>query len=139
MLPSTDIEKKSVKLNFDIAGAKGNEEVKIEVLDDGKVIRTVEQKLRDAIEIDVPDAALWSPESPKLYHLNISLSNGGRVLDQVKSYFALRKVDVRKDECGYNRICLNNQPIFQYGPLDQGWWPDGLLTPPSEEAMLWGN
>ena len=137
VLPSTDIEKKSVKLNFDIAGAKGNEEVKIEVLDDGKVIRTVEQKLRDAIEIDVPDAALWSPESPKLYHLNISLSNGGRVLDQVKSYFALRKVDVRKDECGYNRICLNNQPIFQYGPLDQGWWPDGLLTPPSEEAMLW--
>lgn len=73
----------------------------------------------------------------KLYHLNIVLSNGGRVLDRVKSYFALRKVDVRKDECGYNRICLNNQPIFQYGPLDQGWWPDGLLTPPSEEAMLW--
>ena len=49
----------------------------------------------------------------------------------------MRKVDVCKDECGYNRICLNNQPIFQYGPLDQGWWPDGLLTPPSEEAMLW--
>lgn len=69
--------------------------------------------------------------------LNIVLSNGGRVLDWVKSYFALRKVDARKDECGYNRICLNNQPIFQYGPLDQGWWPDGLLTPPSEEAMLW--
>ena len=89
------------------------------------------------MEIDVPNAVLWSPESPKLYHLNIVLSNGGRVLDRVKSYFALRKVDVRKDECGYNRICLNNQPIFQYGPLDQGWWPDGLLTPPSEEAMLW--
>ena len=89
------------------------------------------------MEIDVPNAVLWTPESPKLYHLNIVLSNGGRVLDRVKSYFALRKVDARKDECGYNRICLNNQPIFQYGPLDQGWWPDGLLTPPSEEAMLW--
>ena len=137
VLPSTDIERKSVKLAFDIIGAKGNEEVKIEVLDDGKVIKTVEQKLRDVMEIDVPNAVLWSPESPKLYHLNIVLSNGGRVLDRVKSYFALRKVDVRKDECGYNRICLNNQPIFQYGPLDQGWWPDGLLTPPSEEAMLW--
>ena len=137
VLPSTDIERKSVKLAFDIIGAKGNEEVKIEVLDDGKVIKTVEQKLTNAMEIDVPNAVLWSPESPKLYHLNIVLSNGGRVLDRVKSYFALRKVDVRKDECGYNRICLNNQPIFQYGPLDQGWWPDGLLTPPSEEAMLW--
>ena len=137
VLPSTDIERKSVKLAFDIIGAKGNEEVKIEVLDDGKVIKTVEQKLTNAMEIDVPNAVLWSPESPKLYHLNIVLSNGGRVLDRVKSYFALRKVDARKDECGYNRICLNNQPIFQYGPLDQGWWPDGLLTPPSEEAMLW--
>ena len=122
VLPSTDIERKSVKLAFDIIGAKGNEEVKIEVLDDGKVIKTVEQKLSNAMEIDVPNAVLWSPESPKLYHLNIVLSNGGRVLDRVKSYFALRKVDVRKDECGYNRICLNNQPIFQYGPLDQGWW-----------------
>ena len=115
VLPSTDIERKSVKLAFDIIGAKGNEEVKIEVLDDGKVIKTVEQKLTNAMEIDVPNAVLWSPESPKLYHLNIVLSNGGRVLDRVKSYFALRKVDVRKDECGYNRICLNNQPIFWCG------------------------
>ena len=137
VLPSTDIERKSVKLAFDIIGAKGNEEVKIEVLDDGKVIKTVEQKLTNAIEIDVPNAVLWSPESPKLYHLNIVLSNGGRVLDRVKSYFALRKVDVRKDECGYNRICLNNQPIFQYGPLDQGWWPDGLYTAPTDEALLY--
>ena len=137
VLPSTDIERKSVKLAFDIAGAKGNEEVKIEVLDDGKVIKTVEQKLTNAMEIDVPNAVLWSPESPKLYHLNIVLSNGGRVLDRVKSYFALRKVDVRKDECGYNRICLNNQPIFQYGPLDQGWWPDGLYTAPTDEALLY--
>ena len=137
VLPSTDIERKSVKLAFDIIGAKGNEEVKIEVLDDGKVIKTVEQKLTNAMEIDVPNAVLWSPESPKLYHLNIVLSNGGRVLDRVKSYFALRKVDVRKDECGYNRICLNNQPIFQYGPLDQGWWPDGLYTAPTDEALLY--
>lgn len=91
MLPSTDIEKKSVKLNFDIAGAKGNEEVKIEVLDDGKVIRTVEQKLRDAIEIDVPDAALWSPESPKLYHLNISLSNGGQCFRSGKELLCFEK------------------------------------------------
>ena len=137
VLPSTDIERKSVKLAFDIIGAKGNEEVKIEVLDDGKVIKTVEQKLTNAMEIDVPNAVLWSPESPKLYHLNIVLSNGGRVLDRVKSYFALRKVDARKDECGYNRICLNNQPIFQYGPLDQGWWPDGLYTAPTDEALLY--
>ena len=137
VLPSTDIERKSVKLAFDIIGAKGNEEVKIEVLDDGKVIKTVEQKLTNAIEIDVPNAVLWSPESPKLYHLNIVLSNGGRVLDRVKSYFALRKVDAPKDECGYNRICLNNQPIFQYGPLDQGWWPDGLYTAPTDEALLY--
>lgn len=137
VLPSADIEKKSVKLDFNIAGVKGSEALKIEVLEDGKVVKTVEQKINDNVEINVPNAVLWTPEAPKLYHLNITLIDKGRVLDQVKSYFALRKVDTRKDTCGYNRICLNNQPIFQYGPLDQGWWPDGLLTPPSEEAMLW--
>lgn len=137
VLPSADIEEKSVKLDFNIAGVKGSETLKIEVLEDGKVVKTVERKVHDNVEINVPNAVLWTPETPKLYHLNITLTDKGRVLDQVKSYFALRKVDTRKDTCGYNRICLNNQPIFQYGPLDQGWWPDGLLTPPSEEAMLW--
>ncbi len=81
-------------------------------------------------------AILWSPNSPKLYDMNITLSRKGKVIDEVSSYFAMRKISVDRDECGYKRVFLNNKPIFQYGPLDQGWWPDGLLTPPTEEAML---
>ena len=137
VLPTADIHKKTVSLDISVAKAKGGEKVKVELLDEGKVVGTTEQKLASKIEMEVPEAVLWSPSSPKLYHLNIELLSQGQVIDQVKSYFAMREVSIRKDECGYQRICLNGDPIFQYGTLDQGWWPDGLLTPPSEEAMLW--
>ena len=93
--------------------------------------------LGDRIELDVPNAVLWSPASPKLYRIKARLTRGNKLLDEVGSYFALREVSIVKDTCGYNRVGLNGNPIFQYGTLDQGWWPDGLLTPPSEEAMLW--
>lgn len=137
VLPTADIHKKTVSLDISVAKAKGGEKVKVELLDEGKVVGTTEQKLASKIEMEVPEAVLWSPSSPKLYHLNIELLSQGQVIDQVKSYFAMREVSIRKDKCGYQRICLNGDPIFQYGTLDQGWWPDGLLTPPSEEAMLW--
>lgn len=137
VLPTADIHKKTVSLDISVAKAKGGEKVKVELLDEGKVVGTTEQKLASKIEMEVPEAVLWSPSSPKLYHLNIELLSQGQVIDKVKSYFAMREVSIRKDECGYQRICLNGDPIFQYGTLDQGWWPDGLLTPPSEEAMLW--
>ncbi len=73
----------------------------------------------------------WSPDSPTLYDLEISLKSG----DTVHSYFAMRKVDVQKDTAGVNRIFLNNHPLFMIGPLDQGWWPDGLYTAPTDEAL----
>ena len=128
VLPTADIHKKTVSLDISVAKAKGGEKVKVELLDEGKVVGTTEQKLASKIEMEVPEAVLWSPSSPKLYHLNIELLSQGQVIDKVKSYFAMREVSIRKDECGYQRICLNGDPIFQYGTLDQGWWPDGLLT-----------
>ncbi len=70
---------------------------------------------------------LWSPDSPHLYDLSVSIGD-----DKVLGYFAMRKVSVEN-----GRLCLNHQPFFQIGPLDQGYWPDGLYTPPSDEAMLW--
>ncbi|MGV3508194.1 MAG: glycoside hydrolase family 2 TIM barrel-domain containing protein, partial [Sphingobacteriaceae bacterium] len=78
---------------------------------------------------------LWTPEHPTLYQLEIDLKSGDKTIDKVKSYFAMRKISVGKDEFGYQRLLLNNKPVFQYGTLDQGWWPDGLLTPPSDKAM----
>ena len=80
---------------------------------------------------------LWSPDEPNLYDLQVELlAADGTVLDSVKSYTALRDLGKAKDANGNLRFTLNGKPIFHWGPLDQGWWPDGLLTPPSDEAML---
>ncbi len=137
ILPTADIAKGSVTLDFDVARATGTEKVKIEVLDGGKSVSSVEMPLSGKVELSVPNAQLWTPQNPKLYHINVELVSKGKTVDKVHSYFALREVGIVKDECGYKRIALNGETIFQYGPLDQGWWPDGLLTPPSEEAMIW--
>ena len=72
----------------------------------------------------------WSPENPKLYHFTAKYGK-----DEIKGYFGMRKIEKRKDGRGHLRFFLNNKPYFMIGTLDQGWWPDGLLTPPSEEAM----
>ncbi|MCH7397014.1 beta-galactosidase [Belliella sp. DSM 107340] len=86
--------------------------------------------------ITIDNPKVWSPSDPFLYDVTISLRSGKKVLDQVKSYSALRKISVQKDQNGIERMMLNNEFLFQYGPLDQGWWPDGLYTAPSEAAML---
>jgi hypothetical protein len=88
----------------------------------------------ETITIPVEDARLWSPDDPFLYDLSVTLQRAGNSLDQVDSYFAMRKISIEPDEAGVARIMLNGEPIFQYGPLDQGYWPDGILTPPSDDA-----
>ena len=88
------------------------------------------------LRLQVPDPHPWSPDDPYLYPLTITLEKNGQVLDRVESYFAMRKFSLLPDSQGRMRVALNNQPIFLYGPLDQGYFPDGLYTAPSEEAML---
>ncbi len=86
--------------------------------------------------LSVPQPKLWSPNNPFLYNLAVALvDKDGNVLDDVKSYFGFRKIALGKDEKGYTRLKLNGKFLFQFGPLDQGWWPDGLYTPPSDEAL----
>src|SRR5205823_1885741 len=87
------------------------------------------------VTLKVAKPRLWSPDSPRLYNATVQLARGNQHIDLVTSYFAMRKVSVGKDEKGVPRLMLNDKPLFQIGPLDQGWWPDGLLTPPSDEAM----
>lgn len=137
MCPETNIENSTVKLHFDIAESVGDESLLVKVFDGEKNILTSEQKLGKDIELQIPGLVWWSPENPKLYDLEVSLCRNGRTLDKVTSYFAMRDVSIVRDEAGYKRICLNGKPVFHYGTLDQGWWPDGLLTPPSPEAMIW--
>ncbi len=89
------------------------------------------------ISLEIPAAKLWSPAEPNLYNLQIELVDAnGKVLDAVKSYVAMREFGKAKDAKGHWRFTLNGKPIFHWGPLDQGWWPDGLLTPPSDAAMI---
>ena len=87
------------------------------------------------VRLTVTDPKLWSPESPFLYELEIGLKHGKKVVDSVRGYTALRKSSEVRDSEGFRRIGLNNEPYFQYGPLDQGWWPDGLYTAPTDEAL----
>jgi len=90
------------------------------------------------IELAIPGAQLWSPAHPNLYDLEITLLDArGQVLDTVTSYAGIREVGTVRDPDGHLRFTLNGEVIFHFGTLDQGWWPDGLLTPPSDEAMAW--
>lgn len=78
---------------------------------------------------------LWSPESPFLYDLEIKLISKGKVIDNIVTYFGMRKISIKKDINGTRRMMLNNKEYFQFGTLDQGWWPDGLYTAPSDDAL----
>lgn len=85
--------------------------------------------------LHIPNARLWSPDDPFLYDLTVQIRRGKRVIDEIKSYFGMRKISVATGNDGIKRMMLNNKFVFQYGPLDQGWWPDGLYTAPTDEAL----
>ncbi|MDR3715800.1 MAG: glycoside hydrolase family 2 TIM barrel-domain containing protein [Puia sp.] len=85
--------------------------------------------------LPVKDAHLWSPANPFLYQLTIQLKKTNRIIDEVQSYFGMRKISIDKDEKGVERICLNNKPYYNLGTLDQGFWPEGLYTAPTDEAL----
>lgn len=135
LYPVTDIDKRQVALHVDLAGAKGGEEIRVKVLDNGQQLVEKSFPASGEILLDIPSPKLWSPESPNLYQMEVTLTRKNTILDQADSYFAMRKISMVKDAQGFHRLQLNNETVFQYGTLDQGWWPDGLLTPPSAEAM----
>src|SRR5262249_7870565 len=78
---------------------------------------------------------LWSPDAPFLYDLRVELRRGDQLVDSVRSYFGMRKVAIGPDDKGTTRLLLNGKFVFQVGPLDQGFWPDGLYTAPTDEAL----
>jgi hypothetical protein len=107
----------------------------VKLLEAGKVIAGAKGVAGKELRLGVDNPKLWSPDSPYLYDMQVSLSKGGRVADQVKSYSAFRKISIKKDAQGIARMQLNDKDLFHYGPLDQGWWPDGLYTAPTDEAL----
>ena len=111
-------------------GAADTTPVVVTAFLDGEVVATAEgTALKTTVKI--PDPKPWSPDSPVLYDLTITFGD-----DVVKSYVGLRETTVARDDSGDLRFHLNGKPLFHWGTLDQGWWPDGLLTPPSDAAML---
>ena len=111
--------------------------VNISVVDKGEKVAMLESPVNETALLQLDDPELWSPGSPFLYELKLTLLDpSGKEIDHVESYFGMRKISLRKKD-GKMVMHLNNKPLFHYGPLDQGWWPDGLHTPPSDEAMAY--
>ena len=128
-----DLDSTVVVVKVDASSADG---VRVRVLSDGEKVADELGRVGEAMPVVVQNAKRWSPDDPHLYDLEVELLDGeDTIIDKVDSYFGMRKIEVRKDDAGINRLMLNNEVLFQYGPLDQGWWPDGLYTPPSDEAM----
>lgn len=114
-----------------------NDEIRtlsLTVFDGGEEIICKDISLDEDVEI--PGFKLWSPEEPNLYYFTLEIKKDGKILDSVKSYFGMRKYSFGTDKFGILRLFLNNEPYFQRGLLDQGYWPDGGLTPPCDEAMI---
>jgi len=129
----TDIDNGEVRFDFKVVGSELDEEVEIDVFDGDKRVASVEDYINKPVTIKMPKGfKLWCPESPNLYTFKIRYER-----DTFSGYFGMRKFEKRKDSNGHLKFFLNNRPCFLMGTLDQGWWPDGLLTPPSEEAMAY--
>jgi hypothetical protein len=130
-IPDIDGSTVSVKVN---TSSPGN--VTLTVRDGDNIITKETGSSDKTFTLSIPSAKLWSPDEPNLYDLDISLSEQGEETDRVSGYFGMRKFS-RGMVDGHPAVLLNNKPLYMYGPLDQGWWPDGLLTPPSYKAMVY--
>lgn len=127
-----DIDASSLEISADY---DGEAMLRVTAYDGEKCVASAEFDKKGVLAI--PEQKLWSPENPFLYDLKLELVAGDKVIDEVKSYFGMRKYSLGKDSKGKVRLCLNNEPYFQRGLLDQGYWPDGGLTAPDDEALIY--
>lgn len=129
-----DFDRKMLKIRANLQNIKTSDKIRITVLDGDNKVGSQDFSTTD-ISLPVPFAIAWTPQNPKLYKLEIAVIRKGKPVDVVRSYFGLRKISIGKDAQGIPRMLLNNEFVFQYGPLDQGWWPDGLYTAPTDAAL----
>ncbi len=133
---TADIDRGTLTVKTKVADAPEGW-VEATLKDGDEVVSRMRGAAGNDITLLVLSPKLWDPKTPFLYDLVVTLRGYGPEgkVDEVKSYAAMRKISTREDKDGFVRIQLNNRDIFPLGPLDQGWWPDGLYTPPSDEAM----
>jgi beta-galactosidase/beta-glucuronidase len=131
-----DIDNETVSITINAENTKQGDYARVKTSLNGVLVSDLKSSVLSKIDIKVPNAKLWTPDEPTLYDLEITLYRDGKAVDTVRSYFAMRKISVRRDPvAGVTRIQLNNKDIVQFGLLDQGYWPDGLYTAPSDEAL----
>ena len=138
LLITPDFARGQVAVRLDCAGSVRRAKGRVEVLRGGKVIAKGEvADWREPVVLGLPrPLAPWSPDSPELYDLRLTVTDPvAKTRDVVTSYFGLRSLTVEKEPAGNLALYLNGKRCFLNGTLDQGWWPDSLLTPPSDEAM----
>jgi beta-galactosidase/beta-glucuronidase len=131
-----DLDSQTLTIGVKIRGTAEAVQLEAAVYDGTTCLAAASTSANKILVLAVHDSRKWSPSDPYLYDLRVRLVQAGEVIDEVGSYFAMRKFGLKPDEDGYLRFTLNDEPLFLYGPLDQGYFPDGLYTPPSEEAML---
>lgn len=130
-----DIDKQYLSLVVDVSNNQPGDKIKISAWDGTNKVSETEGSTGIPIMLDVKNPKLWWTDNPFLYDLKIAVIRNGKTVDEVKSYFGMRKISIQPDDKGVLRMMLNNKFVFQYGPLDQGWWPDGLYTAPTDEAL----
>jgi hypothetical protein len=133
----SDVDRKQVQLTVQAVGPVEGEGVIVTVSNGERIVSKLAGPLGKEFAFEIADPKLWSPESPFLYDLRLELARGnkGEAGDVVTSYFGMRKISVGRDDKGVTRLMLNNKPYFMAGPLDQGFWPDGLYAAPTDEAL----
>lgn len=130
-----NIDTNTITILSVVEGADKGDIIEVTVYEGNTVIASSKSVAGQSVDIILNNPKLWSPDSPFLYDTRVKLISGGKVQDEVKSYFAMRKISSKRDDSGIVRMQLNNKDCFQFGPLDQGWWPDGLYTAPTDEAL----
>ncbi|CAN0117170.1 unnamed protein product, partial [Chrysoparadoxa australica] len=130
-----DFDRNAIVVQANAKGTAYGDLVEVVIRENGNVVAKERAAIGQSVSLTLKNPKPWSPESPFLYDMDVSLISGGEVTDQVESYVAMRKISMKRDDKGIVRLQLNNKNYFQFGPLDQGWWPDGLYTAPSDEAL----
>ncbi|WKN30929.1 glycoside hydrolase family 2 TIM barrel-domain containing protein [Porifericola rhodea] len=130
-----DFDKATFNIGAGVANARNNDQLRVRLIDGETQIAEVTVSATEEAALKLDQPKLWTPESPFLYDIEVTLLRNGKVLDEVQTYSAMRKISMEADDEGIQRMMLNNEFVFQYGPLDQGWWPDGLYTAPTDEAL----
>jgi beta-galactosidase/beta-glucuronidase len=133
----SDIDSKILNITVSTSQCQTTDVIEARLIDKGKTLATAKGVAGYGLRLAVENPTLWDVQNPYLYDLQITVSSAGKIIDEVKSYTAFRKISTKRGDDGLVRMQLNNKDIFQYGPLDQGWWPDGLYTAPTDEALLY--